>query len=372
MRFLMAAIREGGAVAQLTFVPSEDVSIGADPFVTLAHRAQERLRQLAPTVVATTFPPGRGSHPRAPTRSARRGRRAARRRLRHRAAHRGATAAASSSSSPAASPSRRRRARSPSDARRAGSLARLPAGARATTRRTATTTRPVVGDRRPRRPGRSASAVGGSGTRVAGSDRRHRRGVPRRGRVGPRPHAGALPVRGGRERPRSTGRATRCAACLTRRPATGYGRTDAHRASTTPLGDESVVWTDTYWSTTAADGYDTGLTVYHVVRVGRAVLLAYEYGEGNGSEETRALGPSPGRRQRKGDRPDGGLPMVSSSTRCRSATPSRSLRRWHRAVPARHDRWTRPRRRPPTASTIATSAPLRRAVVDRPCRRCTC
>ena len=49
VRYLMAAIREGGAVAQLTFVPSEDVSIGVDPFVTLAHRAQERLRQLAPT-----------------------------------------------------------------------------------------------------------------------------------------------------------------------------------------------------------------------------------------------------------------------------------------------------------------------------------
>ena len=47
VRFLMAAIREGGAVAQLTFVPSEDVSIGADAFVTLAHRAQERLGQLA-------------------------------------------------------------------------------------------------------------------------------------------------------------------------------------------------------------------------------------------------------------------------------------------------------------------------------------
>ncbi len=46
VRYLMAAIREGGAVAQLTFVPSEDVSIGADPFVTLVHRAQERLRQL--------------------------------------------------------------------------------------------------------------------------------------------------------------------------------------------------------------------------------------------------------------------------------------------------------------------------------------
>ena len=60
VRFLMAAIREGGAVAQLTFVPSEDVSIGADPFVTLVHRAQERLRQLAPAGVATTFPRGPG------------------------------------------------------------------------------------------------------------------------------------------------------------------------------------------------------------------------------------------------------------------------------------------------------------------------
>jgi hypothetical protein len=29
-------------------VPSEDVSIGPDAFVTLVHRAQERLRQLAP------------------------------------------------------------------------------------------------------------------------------------------------------------------------------------------------------------------------------------------------------------------------------------------------------------------------------------
>ena len=47
MRFLMAVIREGNAVAQLTFVPSGDVSIGPEPFITLAHRAQERLAQLA-------------------------------------------------------------------------------------------------------------------------------------------------------------------------------------------------------------------------------------------------------------------------------------------------------------------------------------
>jgi len=55
------------------------------------------------------------------------------------------------------------------------------------------------------------------------------------------------------------------------------------------LGEESVVWTDTYWSVIGGEKlYDTGLTVYHLVRVGRAVLLAYEYGEGNGSVESRA------------------------------------------------------------------------------------
>ena len=47
VRFLMAAIREGGAVAQLTFVPSDDVSIGVEAFETLARRAQQRLGQLA-------------------------------------------------------------------------------------------------------------------------------------------------------------------------------------------------------------------------------------------------------------------------------------------------------------------------------------
>ena len=47
VRFLMAAIRQGGAVAQMTFVPSDDLSIGSDQFVTLARRAQERLGQLS-------------------------------------------------------------------------------------------------------------------------------------------------------------------------------------------------------------------------------------------------------------------------------------------------------------------------------------
>ena len=48
------------------------------------------------------------------------------------------------------------------------------------------------------------------------------------------------------------------------------------------------------WTSGSSTAYDTGLTVYHVVRVGRAVLLSYEYGEGNGSEQTRSLGPGSG------------------------------------------------------------------------------
>ncbi len=49
VRFLMAIIREGNGVAQLTFVPSEDVSIGPEAFRALAERAQQRLGQLATT-----------------------------------------------------------------------------------------------------------------------------------------------------------------------------------------------------------------------------------------------------------------------------------------------------------------------------------
>jgi hypothetical protein len=55
-----------------------------------------------------------------------------------------------------------------------------------------------------------------------------------------------------------------------------------------PVGDRSVAWADTYYALDHVQRLDgTGLTVYHLVRVGRAVLLAYEYGEGNGSPETR-------------------------------------------------------------------------------------
>ena len=69
----------------------------------------------------------------------------------------------------------------------------------------------------------------------------------------------------------------------------GYGTT--HTILDVPLGDTSVVWADTYWFISGGDKlHDTGLTVYSLVSVGRAVLLAYEYGEGNGSEESRANG----------------------------------------------------------------------------------
>ena len=44
--FLMGIIRNGTAVSQLTFVPTEDVVMGGDPFVALAMRAQERLVRL--------------------------------------------------------------------------------------------------------------------------------------------------------------------------------------------------------------------------------------------------------------------------------------------------------------------------------------
>jgi hypothetical protein len=47
VRFLMAVIRSGNAVGQLTFVPADDVSIGPGAFITLAHRAQERLQALS-------------------------------------------------------------------------------------------------------------------------------------------------------------------------------------------------------------------------------------------------------------------------------------------------------------------------------------
>jgi hypothetical protein len=76
------------------------------------------------------------------------------------------------------------------------------------------------------------------------------------------------------------------AACQDDPAEPGYGTT--HTLLDIPLGDTSVVWADTYWFISDGDKlHDTGLTVYSLVRVGRAVLLAYEYGEGNGSEQSR-------------------------------------------------------------------------------------
>jgi hypothetical protein len=82
----------------------------------------------------------------------------------------------------------------------------------------------------------------------------------------------------------------------------GHGHGTTHTMVDRPLGDQSVVWTDTYYS--LEDGeqrHDTGLVVYEMARVGRVVLLVYEYGEANGfpvsrddavrrtTRETRAL-----------------------------------------------------------------------------------
>jgi hypothetical protein len=54
------------------------------------------------------------------------------------------------------------------------------------------------------------------------------------------------------------------------------------------LSQQSVVWTDTFYNVNGGEQqHDTGLVVYEVVRVGRAVLLAYEYGEGNGTPASR-------------------------------------------------------------------------------------
>ena len=68
----------------------------------------------------------------------------------------------------------------------------------------------------------------------------------------------------------------------------GNGQGTTHTVTDESLGDQSVVWTDTFYS--VHDGerqHDTGLVVYELVRVGRSVLLGYEYGEGNGSPASR-------------------------------------------------------------------------------------
>jgi len=56
------------------------------------------------------------------------------------------------------------------------------------------------------------------------------------------------------------------------------------------LGDQSLGWTDTGGFRQDDEiQFDTGLTVYHLVRVGRAVLGSYEYGEGNSGPDSPAI-----------------------------------------------------------------------------------
>jgi hypothetical protein len=76
----------------------------------------------------------------------------------------------------------------------------------------------------------------------------------------------------------------------TRPHADGHGQGTTHTITDDSLGgDQSFVWTDTYYSVSNGEKlHDTGLVVYSAARVGRAVLLAYDYGEGNGTSASRA------------------------------------------------------------------------------------
>lgn len=78
------------------------------------------------------------------------------------------------------------------------------------------------------------------------------------------------------------------AACSDEPDAKGQGGTTHTLTDESVGGDQSLVWTDTYYSLNNGEKqHDTGLVVYVVARVGRAVLLAYEYGEGNGTPASR-------------------------------------------------------------------------------------
>ena len=76
------------------------------------------------------------------------------------------------------------------------------------------------------------------------------------------------------------------AGCLQQRDEDGYG-TDRTLLDDVRLGDESLVWIDRFY-TPETDSHDTGLVVHFFVRVGSALLASYEYGEGNGSDASRA------------------------------------------------------------------------------------
>lgn len=61
--------------------------------------------------------------------------------------------------------------------------------------------------------------------------------------------------------------------------------TPAVVSSEDPMGEESVTFVQRY---RAGDAFDTGLTVYRLVRVGPALLLTVDYAEANGSAQSRS------------------------------------------------------------------------------------
>jgi hypothetical protein len=68
----------------------------------------------------------------------------------------------------------------------------------------------------------------------------------------------------------------------------GHQDGSTHTIVDTAIGDQSLVWTDTFYTVQHGEQlHGTGLVVYELVRVGRGVLMTYAYGEGNGSPESR-------------------------------------------------------------------------------------
>ena len=243
------------------------------------------------------------------------------------------------------------------------------ARARRTTPSTARTHSPVVVTGQPAT--RAFSECGRPGLGPDGRHlRRHRRGVPRRGRVAPRPDPGALPSDGAATAAVSSAHDALAGCRTTPR---NRGTAPTHTVLDIPLGDRSVVWTDTYWfiSRGRQAARHRSDASYSLVSVGRAVLLAYEYGEGNGSR--RSPGPtasleadasrssslvrwtSTAMRQLKPGQPPAGSPASARRSRTASCRPSRrpprglpswrprcrtSRRRWRRRGP-----WSCPRAR---------------------------
>jgi hypothetical protein len=61
------------------------------------------------------------------------------------------------------------------------------------------------------------------------------------------------------------------------------GATSVYETFDVGLGDQSLGWTQRYHQPDAG-AYDTGLTVYHLVRVGPAIYASFEYSEAGESD----------------------------------------------------------------------------------------